>query len=52
MKDLEEVGEVGIVAAALGLKVCEVLELRSDHQKVIHHFGGVKFKLSLLCTLS
>jgi hypothetical protein len=40
MKDLEEVGEVGIVAAALGLKVCEVLELRSDHQKVIHHFGA------------
>jgi len=38
-RNLEEVREIGIVAATLGLKIGEVLKFRSDHQCEVHHFS-------------
>lgn len=37
-RDLEEVGEIRIIATTLGLKVSEVLKVRSDLKQVVHHF--------------
>jgi len=37
-RNLEKVREIGIIAATLGLKIGEVLKLRSDHQREVHHF--------------
>lgn len=34
----EKVSEVGIVATILGLKICEILELRFDLKQDVHHF--------------
>ena len=47
-RNLEKVREIGIIAATLGLKIGEVLKLRSDHQREVHHF----FFLSLCDTVT
>ena len=47
-RNLEEVGEVGIVTATLRLKIGEVLEVRGYHQHVVHHFwASISSKLAL-----
>ena len=37
VEDLEVVVEARVVTAALRLKISEVLQLRGDHQRVVHH---------------
>lgn len=36
---LEEIGEVRVIAATLGLKIGEVFKVSSDHQQIVHHFS-------------
>ena len=37
VEDLQVVVEARVVTAALRLKISEVLQLRGDHQRVVHH---------------
>ena len=49
--NLEEVREVGIVAATGGLEISEILEICRDFEHIVHHLKNLLLLLLILVVL-